>query len=79
MVESEEHLKTLLMKVKEESEKTGLKLSIQQTKIMGSSTVTSWQINEETKQWQTLFSWAPKSPRMVSAAMKLKDTCSLEE
>ena len=68
------------MKVKEESEKSGLKLSVQKTKIMASSPITSWQI--EGKQWkqsQTLFSWAPKSLQMVTAAMKLKDTCSLEE
>ena len=60
MAESEEGLKSLLMKVKEESEKVGLKLNIQKTKIMASSAITSWQIDEETKQWKTLFSWAPK-------------------
>ena len=62
MAESEEELKSLLMKVKEESEKVGLKLNIQKTKIMASGPITSWQIDGETwKQWQTLFSWAPKS------------------
>ena len=76
----EEELKGLLMKVKEESEKAGLKLNIQKTKIRASSPVTSWQIDGDTmKQWKTLFSWAPKSLQMVSAAMKLKDACSLEE
>ena len=75
MTESEEELKSLLMKVKEESEKAGLKLKIQKTKIMASGPITSWQIG---KQWQTLFSWAPK-PQMVTAALKLKGTCSLEE
>ena len=68
------------MKVKEKSEKAGLKLNIQKTKIMVSGPITSWQINVETwKQWQTLSSWAPKSLQMVPAAIKLKDTCSLEE
>ena len=68
------------MKVKEESVKADLKLSIQKMKIMASGTITSWQIDREKwKQWQTLFSWAPKSLQMVTAAMKLKDTCSLEE
>ena len=79
MAESEE-LKSLLMKVKEESEKVGLKLNIQKTKIMASGPITSWQIDG--KQWeqcQTLFFWAPKSLQMVTAAMKLKDTYSLEE
>ena len=79
MAESEEELKNLLMKVKEESEKVGLKLNIQKTKIMASGPITSWQTDGETKLWQTLFSWAPKSLQMVTAAMKLKDTCSLEE
>ena len=77
--ESEEELKSLLMKVKEESEKVGLKLNIQKTKIMASGPITSWQI--EGKQWKqllTLFFWAPKSLQMVIAAMKLKDACSLE-
>ena len=68
------------MKVKEESEKPGLKLNIQKTKIMASSPITSWQIDGKTwKQWETLFLWASKSLQMVTAAMKLKDTCSLEE
>ena len=67
------------MKVKEESEKVGLKLNIQKTKIIASSPITSWQIEgKQWKQWQILFSWAPKSLQMVTAAMKLKDTCSLE-
>ena len=78
VAESEE-LKSLLMKLKEESEKAGLKLSIQRTKIMESGPITSWQIDgEQWKRWQTLFSLAPKSLQMVTAAMKLKDTCSLE-
>ena len=80
LAESKEDLKSLLMKVKEESEKAGLKLNIQKTKIMASGPVTSWQIDEKKwKQWQILFSWAPKSLQMVTAAMKLKDACSLEE
>ena len=79
MAEGEE-LKSLLTKVKEECEKVGLKLNIQKTKIRVSSPITSWQIDGETwKQWETLFSWAPKSLQIVTAAMKLKDTCSLEE
>ena len=78
MVESKEELKSLLMKVKKESEKTALKVNIQKTKIMASGPITSWQIDEETIQWQTLFSWTPKSLQMVTAAMKLKDACSLE-
>ena len=73
--ESEEELKSLLMKVKE-SEKVGLKLNIQKTKIMASGPITSWEI--EGKQCQTLFFWAPKSLQMVIAAMKLKDAYSLE-
>ena len=76
MAESEE-LSSLLMKVKEESEKVGLKLNIQKTKIMASSLITSWQIDGETV--ETLFSWIPKSLQRVTAAMKLQDTCSLEE
>ena len=76
MAESEEELKSLLMKVKEESEKVGLKLNIQKTKIMASGPTTSWQI--EWKQWQSLFFWASKSLQMVTAAMKLKDAYSLE-
>ena len=77
--ESEEELKSLLMKVKEESEKVGLKLSFQKTKIMASGPITSWQIDGETVETLKDFSWAPKSLQMVTAAMKLKDTCSLEE
>ena len=79
MAESEEELKSLLMKVKEESEKAGLKLNIQKAKIMVSGPITSWQIEKQRKQWETLFSWAPKSLQMVTAATKLKDACSLEE
>ena len=68
------------MKVKEENEKAGLKLNIRKMKIMASSPTTSWQIDGETMETgQTLFSWAPKSLEMVTAAMKLKDTCSSEE
>ena len=79
MAEREE-LKSLLMKVKEESENVGLKLNIQKTKIMASSPITSWEIDGETMDTVTnLFFGAPKSPKMVIAAMKLKDTCSLEE
>ena len=77
MAESEEELKSLLMKVKEESEKAGLKLNIQKTKIMASGPITSWQIDGETVSGFILG--APKSLQMVTAAMKLKDTCSLEE
>ena len=77
MAESKEELKSLSMKVKEESEKAGLKLNIQKTKIMASGPVTSWQIDGE--KCQTLFSWAPKSLQIVTAAMKLKDAYSLEE
>ena len=78
MVESEE-LKSLLMKVKEESEKVGIKLNIQKTKIMASEPITLWQIDgKQWKQWKTLFSWAPKPLQMVTAAMKLKDACSLK-
>ena len=77
---SEEELKSLLMKVKEESEKVGLKLNIQKTTIMTSDPITSWEMDGETwKQCQTLFWGAPKSLQMVTAAMKLKDACSLEE
>ena len=74
MAESREALKSLLMKVKEESKKAGLKLNIQKIKIMTSGPITSWQIDGE-----TIFSWAPKSLQTVTAAMKLKDACSLEE
>ena len=76
MAESEE-LKSLLMKVKEESEKVGLKLNIQKTKIMASGPITSWQIDGETM--TDFIFWAPKSLQMVSVTMKLKDACSLEE
>ena len=79
MAESEEELKSLLMKVKEESEKVDLKLNIQETKIMASGPITSWQMGKQWKQWETLFWGAPKSLQMVTAAMKLKDTCFLEE
>ena len=79
MAESEEELKSLLMKVKEESEKVGLKLNIQKTKIMESGPITSWQIDGETVQRVADFILgAPKSLQMVIAAMKLKDTYSLE-
>ena len=78
MAESKE-LKNLLMKVKEESEKVGLKLNIQKTKIMACA-ITSWQIDgKQLKQWQTLFWGAPKSLHMVTEALKLKDTCFLKE
>ena len=77
--QSEEELKSLLMKVKEESEKAGLKLNIQKTKIMASGPIASWQIDGETVETVSDFSfWAPKSLQMVTAAMKLKDTYSLE-
>ena len=80
MVESEEELKSLLMKVKEESEKVGLKLNIQKTKIMASRPITSWQIDGERVETVADFILgAPKSLQMVTAAMKLKDACSLEE
>ena len=81
MAESEEELKSLLMKVKEESEKVGLKLNIQKTKIIASGPITSWQIDEETVETVAdfIFGGAPKSLQMVTAAMKLKDACSLEE
>ena len=80
MAESEEELKNLLMKVKEESEKAGLKLNIQNSKIMASSPITSWQIDGETLETVTDLFWgAPKSLQIVTAAMKLKDACSLEE
>ena len=79
MAESEEKLKSLLMKVKEESEKVGLKLNLQKMKIMASGPITSWQIDGETvKQCQTLFWGTPKSLQMVIAAMKLKDAYSLD-
>ena len=79
MAESEEELKSLLMKVKEESEKVGLQLNIQKTKIMASGPITAWEIDDKQwKQCQTLFWGAPKSLQMVIAAMKLKDAYSLE-
>ena len=80
MAESEEELKSLSMKVKEESEKVGLKLSIQKTKIMASGPITSWEIDGGTVETVSdfLFFWAPKSLQMVTAAMKLKDAYSLE-
>ena len=78
MAESEEELKSLLMKVKEESEEAGLKLNIQKTKIMASGPITSWQIDGKTVETGRLFSWAPKSLQMVTAAMKLTDAYSLE-
>ena len=81
LAESEEELKSLLMRVKEESGKADLKLNIQKTKIKASGPITSWQIErgKKWKQWQILFSWVPKSLQMVIAARKLKGTCSLEE
>ena len=80
MAESEEELKSLLMKVKEESEKVGLKINIEKTKIMASSPITSWQIDGETMETVTDFiSGAPKSLQMVTAAIKLKDACSLDK
>ena len=77
MAESKEELKSLLMKVKQESEKVGLKLNIQKTKIMASGPITSWQIDGETV--RDVIFWVPKSLQMVTAALKLKDACSLEE
>ena len=77
IAESEEELMSLLMKVKEESEKAGLKLNIQKAKIMASSPITSQQIDGETM--ETVTDWAPESVQMVTAAKKLKDACSLEE
>ena len=80
MADSEEELKSLLMKVKMENEKVGLKLNIQKTKIMASGPITSWERDGETvKQCQTLFLGAPKSLQMVTAAMKLKDTYFLDQ
>ena len=78
MAENEEELKTLLMKVKEESEKVGFKLDIQKTKIMASGPITSWEMEKQWEQWMTLFWGAPKSLQMVTATMKLKDAYSLE-
>ena len=80
LAESEKELKSLLMKVKEESEKVGLKHNIQKTKIMASGPITSWQIDrKKTETVRDFIFWAPKSLQMVTAAMKLKDACSLEE
>ena len=79
IAESEEEPKSLLIRVKEESEKASLKLNIQKTKIMASGPITSGQIEKKWKQWQILFSWAPKSLWVGTAAMKSKDACSLEE
>ena len=80
MAESEEELKSLLMKVKEESEKVGLKLNIQKTKIMTSGPIISWQIVGETMETvKDFILWTPKSLQMVTTAMKLRDACSLEE
>ena len=78
MAESEKELKRLVMKVKKESEKVGLKLNIQKTKIMASGPITSWQIDGETVETVSDFIWAPKSLQMVTAAVKLKDVYSLE-
>ena len=80
MAESVEELKSLLMKVKEESEKAGLKLNIQNTKIMANGVITLWEIDGGKMETVTyLYSWAPKSLQMVTAPLELKDTCSLEE
>ena len=80
MAESEEELKSPLLKVKEENEKVGLKLNIQKTKIMASGPITSWkEMGKQWKHWLTLFCGAPESRQVVIAAVKLKDTCSLEE
>ena len=76
--EGKEELKSLLMKAREESEKPGLKLNIQKTKIMATSPIASWQMRRQWKQWQNLFSWVPKSLQMATASMELKDACSLE-
>ena len=82
MAENKEELKSLLLKVKEESEKVGLKLNIQKTKIIASGRITSWQIDGQTMETVRdfiLFSWTPKSLQMVTAAVKLKDACSFKE
>ena len=80
VIESEEELKSILMKVKEKSAKAGLKFNIQKTKIRASGPITSWQMmGKRRKQWQISFSWAPKSLRTVTAAMQLRDGCSSEE
>ena len=79
MAESEEELKSLLMKVKEKNKKAGLKINIEKTKIMASGPITFWQIHGETVETVADFTWAPKSLQMVIASMKLKDGYSLEE
>ena len=79
MAQRKEELKSLLRQVKEESEKVGLNLNIQKTKIMVSGPITSWQMGKQWKQWLTLFLGALKSLQMVTAAMKFKEACSLEE
>ena len=79
MAESEEELKSLLIKVKEESEKVGLKLNIQKTMIIASGPITSWLVDGETVETGRLYFWVPKSLQMVTASMKAKDTYSLEE
>ena len=79
MAESEEELTSLMMKVKEESEKVSLKLNIQKTKIMASGPITSWETDGEMVETVSGFFWAPKSLQMMTAAMKLKDAYSLEE
>ena len=80
MAESEEKQQNLLMKVKEDSEKVGLKLNMQKTKIKASGSITSWQIDGETmERMRVYFGGAPKSLQMVTAAMKLKEACSLKE
>ena len=80
MAESKEELRNLLKKVKKKSEKVGLKLNIQKTKIMASSSITSWQIDGEIVETETDFIWgAPKSLQMVTATMKFNDACSLED
>ena len=79
MAESEEELKSLLMTVKEQSEKVSLKLNIQKTKIMATGPITSWEIDGEAMETETLFSWVPKSLQMLTEAMKLKDNFPLEE
>ena len=80
MAESEEELKSLLIEVKEVSEKVGLKFNIQKLKIMASDPITSWQIDGgKMEKWEILFTWAPKSLQMVTVTMKLEDACSLKE
>ena len=79
MAKCEEELRSLLMRVKEESGKSGLKHNIKQSKIIAPGPISSWQVDGETMEIVTLFSWVPKSLQMVTAVMKLKDACSLEE